>query len=77
MIEKRALTMSIKEITRCEILKMADEKQITQREGAKRTSVSERHFRRLLYNYRKKGAEGDHLRSSRERKQQPDTKRET
>ena len=58
MLEKRTLTMSIKEIKRCEIMKMANEKQITQREGAKRIGISERHFRRLLYSYRKKGAEG-------------------
>lgn len=50
--------MSIKEIKRCEIMKMADEKQITQREGAKRIGVTERHFRRLLYSYRGQGAEG-------------------
>jgi len=52
------LTMSIKEIKRCEILKMADEKQITQGEGAKRIGVTKRHFRRLLHNYRRQGAEG-------------------
>jgi transposase len=50
--------MSIKEIKRCEILTMANEKQITQREGAKRTGVTERHFRRMLHNYREQGAEG-------------------
>jgi len=44
MLEKRTLTLSIKEIKRCEILKMATVKQITQREGAKQTDVSERHF---------------------------------
>ena len=58
MAEKRNLTMSIEEIKRCEILKMADEKKITQREGAIRLSVTERHFRRLLHRYRKKGAAG-------------------
>jgi predicted DNA-binding protein (UPF0251 family) len=50
--------MSIKEVKRCEILRMADEKQITQCEGAKRIGVTERHFRRLLYRYRGQGAEG-------------------
>jgi len=55
---KRTLTMSIKEIKRCEILKMAEEKKITQGEGAKQIRVSERHFRRLLHKHRKKGAEG-------------------
>lgn len=50
--------MSIKEIKRCEMLKIADEKRITQREGAKRIGVTKRHFRRLLHNYHKRGAEG-------------------
>ncbi len=58
MLENRTLTMSIKEINRCEILKMANEKQVTQREGAKRIGVTERHFRRLLHNYRESGPEG-------------------
>ena len=58
MLKDRTLTMSIKEVKRCEILKMADEKQITQCEGAKRIGVTERHFRRLLHNYREQGAEG-------------------
>jgi len=58
MLKDRTLTMSNKEINRCEILKMADEKQITQCEGAKRIDVTERHFRRLLHNYRGQGAEG-------------------
>ena len=58
MLENRTLTMSNKEIKRCEILKMADEKQITQREGAKRTSVSERHFRRLLTSIESKEQKG-------------------
>jgi len=50
--------MSIKEVKRCEILKMAEEKQITQCEGAKRIGVTERHFRRLLCSYRESGPEG-------------------
>jgi transposase len=58
MLKNRTLTMSIKEIKRCEILKMAEEKQITQREGGKRIGVTERHFRRLLHNYREQGIEG-------------------
>ena len=55
---KRTLTLSEKEIERCEILKMAEEKQIHQREAARRIGVSERHLRRLLHSYREKGAEG-------------------
>jgi predicted DNA-binding protein (UPF0251 family) len=58
MLKDRTLIMSIKEIKRCEILTMANEKQITQREGAKQIGVTERHFRRLLYSYRGQGAEG-------------------
>jgi predicted DNA-binding protein (UPF0251 family) len=58
MLKDRTLTMSIKELNRCEILKMTDEKRITQREGAKRIGVTERHFRRLLNSYRGQGAEG-------------------
>lgn len=50
--------MSIKEINRCELLKMADEKQIPQREGAKRVRVTERHFRKTLHGYRMQGAKG-------------------
>lgn len=55
MLKDRTLTMSIKELKRCEILAMADEKRITQHDGAKRTGVTERHYRRLLHNYREYG----------------------
>ena len=58
MRENRTISMSIKEIKRCETLKMADEKRLTQREGAKRLNISERHFRRLLQRYRLYGPEG-------------------
>ena len=58
MLKDRTLTMSNKEIERCGILKMTDEKQITQSEGAKRIGVTERHYRRLLHNYRGQGPEG-------------------
>jgi len=50
--------MSKKEIKRCEILRMADEKWITQCDGAKRINVTERHFRRLLHNFRENGEGG-------------------
>jgi predicted DNA-binding protein (UPF0251 family) len=46
MTTNRILTMSKEEIKRSEILTMADERQITQREGAKRMGVTERHCRR-------------------------------
>jgi transposase len=58
MTTNRILTMSTKEIKRSEILRMADEKRITQRRGAKRIGVTTRHFRRLLQRYRKQGPEG-------------------
>jgi len=50
--------MSTKEIKRIEILRMAVERKITQREGAQRINVTERHFRRLLQRYRERGPKG-------------------
>jgi len=58
MQENRTIELTIKEINRCETLKMADEKRITQRQGAKRLNITERHFRRLLQRYRLHGPEG-------------------
>lgn len=58
MTQNRILTMTPKEVKRCEILKMADEQKITQKTGARRISVSERHFRRLLRRFRLEGPEG-------------------
>lgn len=58
MTKNRTINMSEEEIKRCEILRMADEKRIIQKEGAKRIGISPRHFRRLLRNYRERGAEG-------------------
>jgi len=52
MTQNRMLTMSTKEIERCEILKMVEEKKITQKAGARKIAVSERQFRRLLSKYR-------------------------
>lgn len=49
--------MSIKEIKRCEVIKMAEEKKITQREAARQIGITERHFRRLLRRYRMAGPE--------------------
>jgi hypothetical protein len=37
--------MTQKEINRCEILRMADERKITQKAGAGKIKVTERHFR--------------------------------
>jgi len=50
--------MTQEEINRSEILRMAEEKRITQKERAKRIGICERHLRRLLKRYRAKGAEG-------------------
>ena len=58
MAKKRTITMSEEEINRSEILRMANERQITQKTGARRTGVTERHFRRLLQRYRVQGPEG-------------------
>jgi transposase len=58
MAENRTIIMSTEEIKRSEILRMADERLITQKIGAKRIGVTERHFRRLLQRYREGGPEG-------------------
>ena len=58
MAKNRTITMTQKEIDRCEILRMAEEKLITQKAGAKRIGITERHFRRLLSQYRRLGPEG-------------------
>lgn len=58
MTQNRILTMSKKEVKRCEVLKMAQEKKITQKQGARKIGVSQRHFRRLMRKYRRDGPEG-------------------
>ena len=58
MTQNRILAMSKKEVKRCEVMKMAQEKKITQQEGARNIKISERHFRRLLRKYRRDGPEG-------------------
>ncbi len=58
MKSNRVLEMSTEEIKRVEILRMAEEKRITQKQGAKRIGITQRHFRRLLRRYREKGPEG-------------------
>jgi len=58
MAKKRTIEMTEEEINRSEIMRMANEKQITQKTGARRISVTERHFRRLLQRYRAQGPEG-------------------
>ena len=58
MTTNRILTMSTGEIKRVEALRMAEERRITQSQGAERIGVTPRHFRRLLRRYRELGAEG-------------------
>ncbi len=58
MAQNRIVEMTTTEIKRCEILKMAEEKKITQKAGAQQIRVSERHFRRLLMKYRLNGPMG-------------------
>lgn len=55
---KRTITMTEQELDRSKVMQMAEEKRITQREGAKRVGISERHFRRLLQRYRQEGDQG-------------------
>ena len=58
MAQNRINEMTSNEIKRCEILKMAEEKKITQKAGSQQIGVSDRHFRRLLRRYRKEGPAG-------------------
>ena len=54
----RTIAMTEKEIERVKILQMAEEKRITQKRGAVRLEISERHFRRMLAKYRQVGDSG-------------------
>lgn len=58
MAENRMIEMTTSEIKRCEILKMAEDKKITQKAGARQVEVSERHFRRLIHRYKRDGPGG-------------------
>ena len=58
MRSNRILEMSEEEVRRVEILRMAEEKRITQKQGAKRMGVTQRHFSRILRRYRDQGPEG-------------------
>ena len=44
----RTLTMTEKEIERIKMIQKAEEKRMTQKAGAARLEISERHFRRIL-----------------------------
>jgi len=55
---KWTIAMTRDELHRKTIVEKAIDKRITQKEGAGQLGISERHFRRLLYKYRKRGDEG-------------------
>jgi len=52
------ITMSSKEISRLEVMQKLSEKRMSQKEAGAILGVSERHIKRLLKAYRKKGAAG-------------------
>ena len=54
----RTIAMTAEELRRKTIIEQAEEKRITQREGAEKLGISERHFRRLLRRYREEGDGG-------------------
>ncbi len=55
---KWTITMTQEELIRKTIIEQANDKRITQREGAERLGISERHFRRILARYRTIGDAG-------------------
>jgi transposase len=54
----RILLMTDTEIKRVKIIAMVNDRHFTQREGAEKLRISERHFRRLLKQYRDEGDQG-------------------
>lgn len=52
---KWTITMTQEELFRKTVIEQANDKRITQKEGAGKLGTSERHFRRLLSRYRKQG----------------------
>lgn len=55
---KWTIAMTQEELLRKTILERAIDKRITQKEGAEKLKISERHFRRILSRYRKQGDQG-------------------
>jgi transposase len=51
----RTLIMSEKEIERIKVLQIVEEGRLTQKKAAQRLTISERHLRRILHDYRKQG----------------------
>jgi len=58
MAQNRIIEMTSNEIKGCEILKMGEEKIITQKAGPQQIRVSDRHFRRFLRRYKREGPAG-------------------
>ena len=54
----KLLTMSEKEIQRLEVIKVIEEKRMTQEQASQRLGISTRQVKRLCRNYRERGAEG-------------------
>ena len=52
---KWTIAMTQEELSRKTVIEQAIEKRITQKEGASRLGISERHIRRLLKSYRQAG----------------------
>lgn len=52
---KWTIAMTEEELVRKTIIEKAVDKRITQKEGAEKLGISERHFRRLLFRYRQQG----------------------
>ena len=55
---KWTITMTQEELNRKTIIEQVEDKRITQREGAEKSGISERHLRRLLKQYRERGDTG-------------------
>ena len=57
-MRKDIITMSTNELKKLHLIKKAEDKLITQAEAAKLLAITERHFRRLILNYRLAGEQG-------------------
>jgi len=52
------ITMTQKELNRKTVVEQVTERRVTQKKGAEKLGISERHFRRILRRYRKEGDKG-------------------
>ena len=57
-MKKDIIAMSTKELKRLHLVKKTEEKLLTQKEAAQMLSISERQFRRILFNFRTEGHKG-------------------